>query len=273
MTNDFRLVAERGVSGWMRKDLSPDFLSDFGRDPDAFLRGGGSKVLKSVARSTVVRREALLPSGSGAIVIKYFHPESVWRRIASSALPSPAVRALRAALLLEALGVKTARPLVAVRAEKNRGASYYISEEITDSRSMRSLLIEIQRELPPKEARSARRRLLTGAAELFYCLHAARIYHRDLKAGNILVRGWQTPEWKMILVDLDGLTRMRRLWPSRRIKNLAQLCRIRRWTPRDRIYFLKQYCDRFGMTKADRRQLVRRVLESCRERLEGPSRR
>jgi serine/threonine protein kinase len=239
----------------MREDLPRDFLVDYLRDPEALLRGNGAEVLKSVAKSTVVRRDA----GGRGIVIKYYHPAA---RLASSR----ALKSLRAAALLQSAGVNTAAPLAAFYNAGWRGGGYYVSEEITGSQALRAVLQEIQTEFSGIEARGLRRRLLGGAAELFYRLHAARIYHRDLKGGNILVRGWEKPSWELLLVDLDGLSRMRRLWASRRIKNLAQLCRIRRWTQRDRIYFMKNYCGRFGMDNAARKGLTRKVLAASARR-------
>ncbi len=251
----FRFVRTGGLSGWMREDLPGDFLADFLRDPEASLRGDGAEVLKRVAKSTVVRR----PAGGRGVVIKYYHPAA---RFASSR----ALKALRAAQLLASAGVETAAPLAAFYQRGWRGGAYYVSEEITGSRALRAVLQEIQTECSGTQARALRRRLLAGAAGLFHRLHAARIYHRDLKGGNILVRGWETPDWELLLVDLDGLSRMRRLWPSRRLKNLAQLCRIRRWTQRDRIYFMKNYCERFGMDKGARKALTRKVLAASARR-------
>ena len=252
----FRFVrSPAGLSGWMREDLPADFLADFLREPESFLLGDGAEVLKSVAKSTVVRREA----GRRGVVIKYYDPAA---RFASSR----ALKSLRAAALLQTAGVKTAAPIAAFYSRSWRGGAYYVSEEITGSRALRAVLQEIQADFSGKEARALRRRLLAGAAELFYRLHAARIYHRDLKGGNILVRGWEKPSWELHLVDLDGLSRMRRLWPSRRIKNLAQLCRIRRWTQRDRIFFMRNYCDRFHMDKNSRQALTRKVLAASARR-------
>lgn len=244
-----------GLSGWMRDDLPAGFLADFLREPESLLHGVGAEVLKSVAKSTVIRGEA----GGRGVVIKYYHPAArfAWSR---------ALKSLRAASLLQSAGVKTAAPLAAFYNRGWRGGGYFVSEEIAGSRALRAVLQEIQADFAGKEARVLRHRLLTGAAELFYRLHAARIYHRDLKGGNILVRGWENSSWELLLVDLDGLSRMRRLWPSRRIKNLAQLCRIRRWTQRDRIYFMKNYCDRFGMDKNSRKGLTRKVLAASARR-------
>jgi serine/threonine protein kinase len=277
ITKEFRCIAAKNSwTGWIRKDLPPELLGDFVRDPEAFLRAGACEVLKSVSKSTVVRRVVGEPNGPArTVIVKCFHPGFPLRRAASWFLPSRALKCLRAAILIESAGVGTAAPLAVLQGGgwKNRGVSYYVTEEIARSRSLRALLKDIQTDFSRKEARALKFRLLAGAAQLFYRSHAARIYHRDLKGGNILVRDWQSPEWGLLLVDLDGVSRMRRLWQSRRIKNLVQLCRIRRWDARDRLYFLKNYCDRFSLAKAERKILTRKVLALIdKRRLPTPAR-
>lgn len=270
---EFRFIAVgNGLVGWVRNDLPQELLVDLVRDPKIFFSAPASEILKNVRKATVIRRVVNDREGvARRVIIKRFHPGSLLRRAGSLIVPSRAARCLRAALLLKKAGIETASPLVALESRKWKGlgASYYMSEELTSVQSLRALLKHILSAFPQTEGRLLKFRLLRGVARLFYQLHASGIYHRDLKGSNILVCGWESPRWELLLVDLDGVSRMGYLWRSRRIKNLVQLCRIRSWSVRDKIYFLKNYSDLFPLEKAGRKRLWRKVLALSDKRKAG----
>jgi hypothetical protein len=87
-----------------------------------------------------------------------------------------------------------------------------------------------------------RRQVLTAMARTLRRMHDKEIFHGDLKAGNVLVRGGSgRPE--VVLLDLDAVRFRRRLSWHQRALNLAQLDASLSPAvgPRDRLRFLATY--------------------------------
>ena len=83
-------------------------------------------------------------------------------------------------------------------------------------------LPDLARALEQAPGPAQREALLHAAARLTASLHATGLRNRDLKAGNLLVR--ETPAGPVLLpVDLDGLSRPRRLRLSHIAGDLARL--------------------------------------------------
>src|SRR5439155_346551 len=78
--------------------------------------------------------------------------------------------------------------------------------------------------------------------DLFRRLHAAGVYHNDLKDVNVLVEG-PAETMRCVLLDLERVRIMRRLGRRRRVKNLMQLARTLgpQASASDRLRFLAAY--------------------------------
>ena len=115
----------------------------------------------------------------------------------------------------------------------------------------------------PANAETARA-CAAGRGVLFHRIHAAGIYHQDLKGTNILWQDSTVHGPRLYLVDVGDVTRPRRLAWRRRVRNLVQMCEIpgRFWTNREKALFLKYYSDLCGLSRDDRRSLVRDVLDA-----------
>src|SRR5207244_12131603 len=72
--------------------------------------------------------------------------------------------------------------------------------------------------------RVARRALARALGELFRRLHAAGVYHNDLKDVNVLVRGPEDAP-ALVLLDLERVRVLPEVPRRRRVKNLIQLAR------------------------------------------------
>ena len=173
----FRLVAAgKGFVGWVSKDFPQELFADLSRDPDGFFYAPASEILKSVPKAAVIRRAVKDGVGVGrSVIVKRFQPGSLLRRVGYLIFPSPARRCFRAALLLKGASVETPAPLGVLesRSWKSLGASYYITEEITASHSLRALLLRILSDFPEKQARRLKFRLLEEASRLLYRLHSS----------------------------------------------------------------------------------------------------
>jgi serine/threonine protein kinase len=199
------------------------------------------------------------------VIIKRFHYRTGLRRLAFSLFQSPALRCLRGALLLKSKGILVPAPLAALefRNWKNLGTSYYVSEEICDSHSLKEFWRLAVRPLPRKKRPGVRRAILRNLARLLAELHSMNIYHRDLKTSNILVQGGEGAERRFFLVDLDRVQERSRLPLSKRVNNLLQV-RRRGPRPREQIYFFLRYAERCCPSKKDAKALTRRILARSR---------
>jgi serine/threonine protein kinase len=265
--DEYRFVsAANGLAGWIRKDLPENFFAEFVRDPEALMDHASSGILKEGHKTKVVRH--VLEDGRGAplnAIVKRFRYGSAWRRLGFFFFPSPALRCLRGALLLQSKGILVPRPLAALehRSWRNLGTSYYVAEEVRDGHSLQTFWRSEVWRLPPKKRPGLRRAVLRELARLLARLHSMRIYHRDLKTSNILVQGGEGVERRVFLVDLDRVQERSRLPLSKRVKNLLQV-RRRGPRPREQIYFFLRYAERCCPSKKDARALVRRIMARSR---------
>src|SRR5262249_30982105 len=71
---------------------------------------------------------------------------------------------------------------------------------------------------------AARRAFARALGELFRGLHAAGLYHNDLKDVNVLIDGPPAAP-RCVLLDLERVRALGRVGRRRRVKNLVQLAR------------------------------------------------
>ena len=260
--------ASNGLVGWIRKDLPENIFAEFIRDPDGLMDSASSRLVKDGRKTKVVQH--VFQNGQGLelnVVAKRFRYGSGLRRLGFFFFPSPAMRCLKGALLLNSNGILTPAPLAAFeyRSWKGLGTSYYVSEEVADSCSFQYFWRSFPASLPAKRRLAVRRSILRDLARLLSRLHSLRIYHRDMKRSNILIQRWQGEGRRIFLIDLDRVQNRRRLPLSKKVKNLLQV-RRRAWTCKEQIYFFMRYADGFGLSKEEKKALVRKILIKSQRR-------
>ena len=266
--DEFRLVsAANGLIGRIRKDLPENLFAEFMRDPDGLMDQASSLTVKDGHKAKVVRHT--IQDGKGVrfnVMTKRFHYRTGLRRLGFFFFPSPALRCLRGALLLKSMGVLVPEPLAALeyRNWKNLGTSYYVTEEVGDSHSLKEFWRLAVRPLPRKKRPGVRRAILRDLARLLAELHSMNIYHRDLKTSNILIQGGKGEARRIFLIDLDRVEERTWLSLSKRVKNLLQVRQARR--PREQIYFIMRYAEACCLSKKEAKALVPKILALSRRR-------
>jgi GT2 family glycosyltransferase/serine/threonine protein kinase len=133
-----------------------------------------------------------------------------------------------------------------------------IDNYIRDSFSMNDKRLEINK----------KRAFIKAFANKINYLHTMGIYHKDLKASNILVREGLTEEFLFSLIDLDDVEFQKGpVEKSKRIYNLAQINASipSQMSSTDRLRFLLYYMGDKGLSEKTK-SFARKVIEKSKKR-------
>jgi tRNA A-37 threonylcarbamoyl transferase component Bud32 len=201
------------------------------------------------------------------VVCKRTSPRRLHKRLLYLFLRSREMRSWKLGNALLHRQVATARPL-AVCETRRWGLlrdSLLVTEFVEHAQDLDTLLVLRLREMPSDQQRRLKARIIRSLARLVRTMDDAGLAHRDLKASNILVQldPQERDRPRLLLVDLDGLSR-RRLWrPNSRLRALARLNasleHCRRLTRTDRVRFLRDYLNSIGPPRTDWKTLWRQV--------------
>jgi tRNA A-37 threonylcarbamoyl transferase component Bud32 len=202
-----------------------------------------------------------LPSGTSTrrIYLKEYVARSWLDRVKHLVRVSRARRAIRGALLLARIGLKTPE----IIGSGTLGPRCFLATaEATEARS----LYEYVGTSCPSSTLSLRRRMLRRLGDEIGRMHQAGIVHGDLRPGNILVRR-TGQDWEFFFIDNERTKR----WPCMpwrlRRKNLVQLNMLPRGITRtDRLRFFQAYLLANPSVRLDYRRWARDVMRVTRRR-------
>jgi glycosyl transferase family 2/lipopolysaccharide kinase (Kdo/WaaP) family protein len=202
--------------------------------------------------------------------VKRYHVFAPRLALASLGRDSPAVRAWTAAGMLSARGFRV--PELAAAVEYRRGGllrrSFFVTHEVPDALTADAYWHRILAEPDGPRRCAARRAFAVMLGGLFRRLHAAGVYHRDLKDANLLVTGPLSAP-SCVLLDLEEVRVVEDVSPRRRVKNLVQLARTlgRHATASDHARFLAAYLE--GATRGERRLVAEAVRRAAARKDRG----
>jgi tRNA A-37 threonylcarbamoyl transferase component Bud32 len=190
-------------------------------DPAALL-AGDVEVVKDSPSSRVVRRILTVGPHRLDVFVKQIRRKYAWRAMVDCFRRAKAFRAFKLGHALLNRRIPTALPLAALErrvgpvlvdniliTEAVNAPNFYnfLDSDITGQGMAGATLTAAQR-------RHLAQQVPWRMGRLVQRLHDHGFAHRDLKAGNLLIRGSGGTEMEVVLVDLDGLSRLP--WSSTR---------------------------------------------------------
>lgn len=219
-------------------------------DPDRILTDPACRLAKLQPKVIVGR----MVTRTGVLWVKRYNIFSLRTLLASPAQRSPAFAALAGARLLAERDFATPEVVAAIefRTAGFLRRSFFVTREVPDASTADLRWQAILADPDGPRRGRARRALAQAIGDLFRRLHAAGVYHADLKDVNILVTG-SAERPACVLLDLERVS-VGRLGRGRRVKNVIQLARTlgRRASATDRLRFLHAYLGT-RTTRAERR--------------------
>lgn len=191
------------VEDWQQ--VLPTLIERLDRPEDGHL-------LKYSSSGWVQQVQLAFPSGEVEVICKHSRPKTLWRRALFWLRGPRECQQWRKAQWLLAAGIRTACPL-ALLIRRGGGWSrqgFIVTQQIPNADDLYWFVQHVLPRLSSHQRRQVLGRLSVAVAEVFARLHQGRLYHRDLKAPNLLVTGGaDAPDALGVwLVDLDGLRRV-----------------------------------------------------------------
>jgi tRNA A-37 threonylcarbamoyl transferase component Bud32 len=186
------------------------------------------------------------PAAEIPVVVKMFRGDGWRQRLSRRFKGSKAERSLAASVALLEAGVPVPQPVAAIESSDPRGPSFFVCEHLDGAVEARYLFRAMsegrERELFPELDPA---RVLERLGTTLERLHRARLWHRDVSAGNVLLVGdWSgaAASGELYLIDLARTRIGKPLTRGERVRDLARLPLQR---PADRDRLLESY---FGGT-------------------------
>lgn len=257
-------VTYRDRVGYFAEGCDPGWFAALFDDPCAPFREAGAIVIKNGRSSRLVRTGLAL--GDTPIEIAYKQTRAKgWLRDLKERLRIP--RPLRAWRLGQAFvesGLPTARPVLAIvpRHPFAPRVCYIATEWLTGGQKLDVYIRTADRcELP---------RLADLLGRAIARLHAAGFSHRDLKEENLIVTG-KGDATRVQFIDLDGVTRYRRVPTRRRVRDISRLFIsaqvLNAFHPTDYRRFLQTYLAESSEGVSYWKTLWRRIARDGERRL------
>ena len=270
MDADFVKIKQNNLTLYIRKSF---LCSDLGQ---ALLPGEETlqkryplKTLLSSEFSRVCKFNTPFEGTDRDIYIKWFFHKSDFASLKSIIFGSLANRAHKAETMLAQNGFDV--PVTIAIGESISGLFHSESFSVTLGIENTKRAVDIARqtrEITTPEQLAGFRDLVHNFGRTIGKMHAKRIFHGDLRFGNVLLRP-EGASWRFFFIDNVRTKKFVLLPFWLRVKNLVQLnlsaCGFLSRT--DRMRFFTEYCARTGTGKKTGKVLIKAVLRKTRRRL------
>ena len=218
--------------------------------------------------SRVHRFSADLANTKHHFYLKEYLYRSTWDFVKHLCRKSRARRAFEATLILSKnnLNAPAAIALVQYKTAFICKRNFLLTEEIRNCAQLYKAIAELS-QADGTESLRRKRDLISSLGRTIGRMHAAGIFHGDLRAGNVLV-GKADQTWQFFFIDNERTRKFRRLPNRLRLKNLVQTNMFRKNITRtDRLRFFKSYLQGNPMTRPNRTKWAKKVVTKTTHRL------
>ncbi|HUT30540.1 MAG TPA: lipopolysaccharide kinase InaA family protein [Sedimentisphaerales bacterium] len=234
----------------------------------AIRRYCGLTTVLSSEFTRVYRLTVGFEGGTRGLYFKRYLSRSLWDFVKQLVRASKAKRALRGCLMLEENGFKTS-PVVAA-GERIFGfmttTSFLVTSEIETAKGIHQWLSDGFGELSGEQL-ELKRDLIRAFGRTIGRMHAAGIFHGDLRLANVLARR-EKNGWEFFFLDNERTRKFRKLPGRLRLKNLVQANMIEQdITNTDRMRFFREYKGENAISRREAERLTGKILKKTSRRL------
>jgi serine/threonine protein kinase len=204
------------------------------------------------------------------VYIKQYLCRSVWDFIKHLVRASRARRAFKATLILEKNVFEA--PVVVAMGERKSSffdrENFLVTLEVENAKQIYKFIPDNSEKLT-KEQLQDKCELIRAFGRTVGRMHAAGIFHGDLKLVNVLARQ-EKNGWRFFFIDNERTRKFYRLLPWLRLKNLVQLNMHRSpcLTNSDRMRFFKAYLQENPLIARKRSEWVKKIITKTNWRFE-----
>jgi len=267
-TNNFYKARVQGWDLWLNKCFPTGAMSSLIKPKELFdgIRGPFTEINASKFAKVFKCSVALHGSKCNMYFKEYLY-RSWWDFIKHLFRPSRAQRAFSAAIMLEQNGLLS--PRIIAMGKLSAGPfcvkNFLITSEIENALALYNYIDICNSNHDLKE----KRKLINQLGETIGRMHAAGIFHGDLRPGNVFVQK-DNNSYRFFLLDNERTKKIGKLPARLRLKNLVQINMFRDELSRtDRMRFFRAYIKQNPAIRQENKKIAIEVMSRTNARLES----
>ena len=269
---DFDRVRIKTWTLWVRRQFGAEKIGELvcGREFDN-VRGPFDEVTATSRFARVFRCEVGFHGLNQKLYLKQYLYRSVWDFVKHLLRANRAERAFKAAIMLGENGLDS--PEVVATGRLRCGpvcrTSFLVTRELENAKAIYIYPNEDWADQVNGTVRD-KREFICALGRTIGRMHAAQIFHGDLRAGNVFAEKSEG-KWRFYFLDNERTKKFRRLPQRLRLKNLVQInmLRAKTLTITDRMRFFRAYLAETFNTKDEAKKIAAKVSIKTARRLKN----